>query len=161
MCGWSCLSVFVDPGSQGIISAKALLIGLSTWADHSLEFKRQLAWMCLFHLLKPMYLFLYLFTWLAWVFVAAPGLSPVVANGGVEGLLSIAEYGLLIAVVSLVAEHGFQGTWAQQLPRRGLTAPWHVGSFQIRNWTGVPCISRWILNHWTTRKSLHHFLTVE
>ena len=52
---------------------------------------------------------IYLF-WLCWVFVAVPGLSLVVASGGllfiaVHGLL-IAVYGLLIAVSSLVAEHG-------------------------------------------------------
>ena len=29
-----------------------------------------------------------------------------------------------------------------------------AGKDQARNWTGVPCISRWILNHWTTREAL-------
>ena len=36
---------------------------------------------------KSMYLFLYLFTWLHWVFVAAHGLSIVAANGGVGATL--------------------------------------------------------------------------
>ena len=32
--------------------------------------------------------------------------------------------------------------------------PWHVGSSQTRDWTCVPCISRQILNQWTTREVL-------
>ena len=48
-----------------------------------------------------MYLFIYF--WLHWVFVAARRLSLVVVSGG---LLFIAVCGLLIAVVSLVEEHG-------------------------------------------------------
>ena len=36
----------------------------------------------------------------------------------------------------------------------GLAAPRHVGSSHTRDWTGVPCIGRQILNHhpWTTRE---------
>ena len=34
----------------------------------------------------------------------------------------------------------------------GLVALQHVGSSQTRDQTGVPCIGRWILNHWTTRQ---------
>ena len=48
------------------------------------------------------YYFLFIY-WLRWVFIAACGLSLVVANGG---LLFIAVRGLLIAVASLVVEHG-------------------------------------------------------
>ena len=44
---------------------------------------------------------LFIYFWLHWVFVAARGLSLVAANGG---LLFVAV--LLIAVASLVAEHG-------------------------------------------------------
>ena len=33
-----------------------------------------------------------------------------------------------------------------------LVAPWHVESSQIKYWTRVPCIGRWILNHWTMRE---------
>ena len=42
---------------------------------------------------------------------------------------------------------------------RGLVAPWHVGSSQIRARTHDPCIGRRILNHCTTREAphcLHH-----
>ena len=46
---------------------------------------------------------LFIYFWLYWVFVVAHGLSLVVASGG----SSPAEVrGLLIAVASLVAEHG-------------------------------------------------------
>jgi len=37
----------------------------------------------------------------------------------------------------------------------GLVAPPHVGSSQTRDGTYVPCIGRWILNHWTTREVQH------
>ena len=36
----------------------------------------------------------------------------------------------------------------------GLVAPVHVGSSRTRDWTCVPCVGRWILNHWTTREVL-------
>ena len=67
--------------------------------------------------------------------------------------------GLLIAVASLVAEHGLQACrlqqfWlmgsraqAQQLWLTGLVASRHVGSFRTRARTRVPCIGRRILNH--------------
>ena len=47
----------------------------------------------------------------------------------------------------------------------GLVAPRYVGSSWTRDGTHVPCIGRWILNHWTTREVLlfpfltHMFLT--
>ena len=41
---------------------------------------------------------------------------------------------------------------AQSLWHRGLIAPGHVESSQIRDRTCVPCIGRWMLNHWTTRE---------
>ena len=53
---------------------------------------------------KFIYLFIYLFIyfWLLWVFVAACRLSLVAASEGYSSL----QHGLLIAVASLVAEHG-------------------------------------------------------
>ena len=42
-------------------------------------------------------------------------------------------------------------TCVQQLWHMGLSAWRHVGSFQSRDQC-VPCIGRWILNHWTTRE---------
>ena len=35
----------------------------------------------------------------------------------------------------------------------GSSAPWHVGSSWTRDWSNVPCITRWLLNNWTTRKA--------
>ena len=48
---------------------------------------------------------------------------------------------------------------AQLLWCMGLAALCHVGSSQARDQTCVPCIARWILNHWTTREglALKHF----
>ena len=34
----------------------------------------------------------------------------------------------------------------------GLVAPWHVEPTRTWGRTGVPCIGRWILSHWTTSK---------
>ena len=42
--------------------------------------------------------------------------------------------------------------WAQKLWLMGLVAPWHMGSSQTKDQTLIPCISRWILNHWATRE---------
>ena len=42
--------------------------------------------------------------------------------------------------------------WVQKLGCRGLLTPWHVESLQTRDWTHVPCIGRWIRNHWATRE---------
>ena len=47
-----------------------------------------------------MYLFIYL--WLRWVFVATHGLSLVAASGGYSVVVRV----LLITVASLVVEHG-------------------------------------------------------
>ena len=46
---------------------------------------------------------------------------------------------------------------AQQLWLTGPVAPRHVGSSQTRAQTRVPCISRQILNHCTTREALKYF----
>ena len=34
----------------------------------------------------------------------------------------------------------------------GLVTPRRMESSQIRDQTQVPCVGRWILNHWTTRE---------
>ena len=39
-------------------------------------------------------------------------------------------------------------------------APRHVGSSWTRDCTGVPCIAKCFLNHWTTREALHNILNV-
>ena len=67
------------------------------------------------HFLLPqvcVYIFIYLF-WLCWVFIATWAFSSCSERGGVGwGLLFVAKPRLLIMVVSLITEHGFQGTRA-------------------------------------------------
>ena len=41
----------------------------------------------------------------------------------------------------------------------GLVAPWQVGSSQTRDRTGVHCVARQSLNHWTTREAHTSTLT--
>ena len=56
---------------------------------------------CFFFLINLFY-YLFIYFWLRWVFVAVHGLSPVAVSWG---LLFVVVRGLLVAVVSLVAEH--------------------------------------------------------
>ena len=98
----------------------------------------------LFFLNKFIYLFKF---WLCWVFVAARGLSLVVASGGYSSLWCT----------------GFSSQWLLLLQSTGsrcvgLVAPRHVGSSLTRARTYVPCIGRQILNHCTTREALVLFL---
>ena len=53
--------------------------------------------------------FLFISFWLHWVFIVAHRLSLVAASGGYS---LVVVHGLLIALASLVAEHGLWGTWA-------------------------------------------------
>ena len=46
----------------------------------------------------------------------------------------------------------------QYLWLEGLVASQHVQSSQTRDQTRVPCIDRWILNQWTTRKVQNFYL---
>ena len=57
----------------------------------------------IFFLIKKIYLFIFNF-WLRWVFLAARRLS---LSCGERGLLFVVVHRLLIAVASLVVEHGF------------------------------------------------------
>ena len=81
--------------------------------------------------------------------VAEHRLSLVAVSGG---------YSLVSRLLIAVASHCRAGalfTWASGVVAHGLIALRHVGSSPNRDGTCVPCISRWILNHWTTRKSIH------
>ena len=121
--------------------------------------KNSLSLPLLFFFLIFIYLFIY--CWLCWVFVAVRGLFSSCGN---RGLLFVAVCGLLLAVASFVLEHRLQAprlqqlwhvgsrTQAQQLWHKGLVAPRHVGSSRTRARTHVPCIGRQILNHCTTRE---------
>ena len=121
-----------------------------------------------FFFINLFYIFIYF--WLHWVFIAACGLSLVVASRGYS-LLQCAGFSLwwLLLLQSMGSRHaGFSscGMWAQQLWltgsraqaqqlwRTGLVAPQHVGSSRTRVRTRVPCIGRQILNHCATREAL-------
>ena len=121
-----------------------------------------------FFLINFIYLFIYL--WLSWIFVAVCGLSLVVVSGGYSSLWCMGvslQWPLLLW--STGSRHaGFsscgaraQQLWlagsraqAQELWCTGLVAPQHAGSSQTRDGTCVPCIGRWILNHGPTREAL-------
>ena len=64
--------------------------------------------------------FFFFFFGRCWVFVAECGLSLVAASGGYS---FVVVHSLLIAVASLVAEHG--------LEVHGLQLLWHVGSVVV------------------------------
>ena len=87
--------------------------------------------------------------WLRWVSTAALGLSLVLASGA---SLSFSDAQVSCCGASLVLGHRLSARGLSKLWCTGLVAPWHVGSSWIRDQTSVPCIGRWILNHWTTRE---------
>ena len=55
------------------------------------------------------------------------------------------------------------GSQAQELWLTGLVVPWRVEPSWTMDRTRVPCIGRWILNHWTTREVLkwHFFFIIQ
>ena len=91
---------------------------------------------------------------LFWVFIARLWLSLVAAS---RGCSLVAVHELLTGVSSLVSEHGFQsgeGGWGLHVVALWLSCPkalWGLSS-QTRDQTCISCISRWMLNHWTTRE---------
>ena len=124
--------------------------------------------------------FFYKFIYFIYLFLAALGLcccAWAFSSCGECGLLFVAVRRLLIAVASLVVEHGLQARRLQQLRhkglvlwlvgsrvqawqlwRTGLVAPWHVRSSRTRARTRVPCIGRQILNHCATREAFKFIL---
>ena len=84
--------------------------------------------------------FIYLFYfWLCWVFIAGRGLSLVSVSGG------------LLASCCVWASHcGSFSCWEAH----GLSCPMPCGISWTREWPHVPCIGKWILNHWATREVL-------
>ena len=112
----------------------------------------------------PILLFnIYFFYFLAVLgLTAVHGLSLVAVSGSCS---LVVVRGLFIAVVFPVGKHGLQAWKHQQLQCMGsvivtlkLVALRLVGSAQTRDQTSVPCISRWILNHQTTREALRTHL---
>ena len=106
--------------------------------------------------LKLINLFILIFFWLCWVFIAVCRLSLVVVSGGYFSLQSVGfSLRWLLLLRSMGPRHtGFRscGTRAQQLWLTGSVAPRHVGSSWTRDRTRVPCIDRQILNHCATRE---------
>ena len=124
----------------------------------------------IFYFLKFI-LFLFIYFWLCWVFVATRGLSLVAASGDYSSLQCACfslRWLLLLWSTGSRRAAGFsscgtqaQQLWlagcrmqSQQLWHTGLVAPRHVGSSQTRDRTCVPCIGRRFLNHCATREVL-------
>ena len=101
---------------------------------------------------KKINLFFINSSWLCWIFVAVCGLSLVSESGGYS-LVMICR---LLMVASLAVEHSLQNVWVQQLQLSGLVASQHVASqFLNQGLNPLPCIDRWILNHWMPREVMH------
>ena len=104
-----------------------------------------------------MYLFILICFWLHCIFVAVRRLSKPGCSGW--GCPSLCCVGL-----SLPWDWELEGRWlwAHGLPlwqqpvdsvvEHGLSCSVACGIFPDQGWTHVPCISRWILNRWTTRE---------
>ena len=64
----------------------------------------------------------------------------------------VVVHGLLMQCLLLLQSMGC----SMQYQHLGLVAPKHVESSRTRDRTCVPCISRWMLNHWLTRQVLSY-----
>ena len=72
------------------------------------------------------------------------------------GAQALGAWTSIVVVMSELSSCGSQalGMQAQKSWCMGLVVLWHVGSSWTRNQTGgVPCITGWILNPWTTREA--------
>ena len=116
-----------------------------------------------FFLFLKMYLFIYF--WLHWDFIATHGPSLVAASGGYSSLqcavfslrcFSCCGARALGVQASVVVAHRLSSCGSRSLEHRlsscGARAPRHVGSSQTRAETRVLCIGRWILNHCAARE---------
>ena len=101
---------------------------------------------------KNFFVYLFIF-WLHWVFVAACGLSLVVASGGYS---LVTGHGLLIAVASLVAEHGLSVLWLNTCGPwvlvHGLSCSTECGIFQDQGSNPCPLRRKANSYHWATRE---------
>ena len=93
-------------------------------------------------------MFIYLFTWWHWVVVAACGIF----RGGVQILWLWCTGCSMQASVVRALRFSSCGTWSW-LP----CSMWGLSSL-TRDQTCIPCIARWILNHWTSREVSFTFL---
>ena len=79
------------------------------------------------------------------------GFSLTVASGDYSLLWCV---GFSLQWLLLLQSRGSRALGLQWLSCTGLAAWWHDGSSPTRDETGVSCIARQILNHWTTREVL-------
>ena len=56
------------------------------------------------------------------------------------------------AWASVAVAPGLSSTGSPEVAT-GSATPQHVGSSWTRDWSNVPCITRWLLNHWATREA--------
>ena len=111
---------------------------------------------------------IYFYFWLSWVFVVARGVFLLLWRAGAT--LQMQCMGFSLQWHLLLQSTGpralrLQWLWAQKLRLMGsraqtqklwcrsLVALWYSGSSWTRDRTGVSCITRQILNHWTTREA--------
>ena len=144
----------------GIICARMKLVPKQVhvwshvrWPERDPHGTKLMVAFCLHFLSGFVFLFCFvLFFWLCWVLFAAHGLSLIVS----------AEYSLLRQAG--FPWGGFSHCRAQYSLWCGLQQLWcivllalqHMESSCNRDQTSVPCIGRWILNHWTIRE-VHAF----
>ena len=121
-----------------------------------LSSKNSLVFLTVTKFLK-LFIYFYFVFWLHQVVVALQGLSLVVASGVYSSDSAWTPHcsgfsccGARLLPIGLSS----CSIWAQYLWCRGWASPWHVGSFQTRDWNCVPCIGRWIPIHCTTREGL-------
>ena len=108
----------------------------------------------LFYVLWKIDLFIF---WLLWVFIAACGLSLVLASGGFCFLwcAGFSLWGLRLLQSSGSRCVGFSSCSSRALEHwLSSLASRHVRSSWTKDRTRVPCIAWQILNHWTTREAL-------
>ena len=79
---------------------------------------------------------------------------------GCVGSVWLQRVGCSLQWLLLLQSMGFRALWLQQLGLMGLVALGHRGSSQTRDRTRVPCIGRWILNHWTSREALYSIIFI-
>ena len=99
-------------------------------------------------------LFFIFYLWLHWVFIAACGFSLVAESSGYSSLQCT---GFSLWWLLLLRSVGSRACGHLYLWVTGSVAARHVGSSWTRDQTHVPCIGRWILNHWITRELPHLF----
>ena len=80
-------------------------------------------------------------------------ISLVSESSAVEGGLLSSCSGFPPCRAQALGCSGFSSCSQHALEHRGLVAARNVRSSQTWEGAGVPCIARWILNHWTTREA--------